>query len=607
MKSYLTVLFGLFLSVPMLHAQSVQKVQVFEYKGAEPKVPLEGVTVAVLNAPQMQSDPRGEMQLQFRTLKKGEKVQVRRVEKVGYELFNNDALQQWNISEERPFRIVMCRTERLKSMREQYLQMAHKSYQEQYQKEMEAIEAEFRAKKSSKEQYEQKLMQLQQFYGQQTARLENYVNHFTRIDLSELSAEQAALVRLVSEGRFKEAIEAYEKADYVGQFARQNEDIHKIQEAQKQLAQELTKEEEERMKVLRAIDRQVTTYQMAGGMENYRKAAMLLRAVAEADTLSFDGNWLFTRYLYMQGIPSLIEKYGLRCAELSKGHVLRQIASYTSIHSVMDMVGQTEKSDFYLDKAIEVTELHLQSNEPSKAVLAEYANLLSHKGEALCDQNEPQQALALFVKAEPTIVEAYQEYPSNKNRYNLASLVMFKIRCMKALGHDNKELVTLSDSLMALTYPTRYTDDMLRELYSDALNARLETLDKGSKEAMDCAKENYDFQKEIVEKNPSGMGDINLLVARLNLADAYLLAGQNELAAPLLNGMAEALMQMEEKYQAEFHDIRSQNIYLQMRYAKAIGKTVSPDMAKQGLKEFYQMQPERQASHQEMKHFFEAK
>ena len=53
--------------------------------------------------------------------------------------------------------------------------------------------------------------------------------------------------------------------------------------------------------------------------------------------------------------------------------------------------------------------------------------------------------------------------------------------------------------------------------------------------------------------------------------------------------------------------LNQQNIYLQMRYAKAIGKAVSPDMAKQGLKEFYQMQPERQASHQEMKHFFEAK
>ena len=103
-----------------ISAQTTQAGMVKEYKETNEKKPLGGVELLISNAPSTISDKKGSFSLQFKTLKPGQKVNIRRIEKLGYEIFNKEALEQWNINPEVPFTIVMVKSERFKAIRDNY-------------------------------------------------------------------------------------------------------------------------------------------------------------------------------------------------------------------------------------------------------------------------------------------------------------------------------------------------------------------------------------------------------------------------------------------------------------------------------------------------------
>lgn len=80
------------------HAQTTQYGIVQEYNEKAKKTPLAGVELNVRSAGHTVSDNKGAFSLRFLTLKPGEKVNVRRIEKLGYEIFNKEAVEQWNIN-----------------------------------------------------------------------------------------------------------------------------------------------------------------------------------------------------------------------------------------------------------------------------------------------------------------------------------------------------------------------------------------------------------------------------------------------------------------------------------------------------------------------------
>ena len=87
MRLALTILLFV-LSSFLSSAQTVQKGIVEEYNGKAKKAPLAGVELNVRSAQSTVSDKGGVFSLQFQTGKPGQSVTVRRIEKLGYEIFN---------------------------------------------------------------------------------------------------------------------------------------------------------------------------------------------------------------------------------------------------------------------------------------------------------------------------------------------------------------------------------------------------------------------------------------------------------------------------------------------------------------------------------------
>lgn len=227
----LHILFALMLSLfcaNTLSAQSVQKVRVVEYNGKEQKTPLANAALSVQNAASTMSDAEGNLTLNFRTLKAGDVVSLKRVDLAGYEIFNKDAVEQWVISQSETFELVLCKTEKIMALYDQYMSVASASYEKQWKREQAALEAERQAGRLKDAEYQQKLQEAQDAYDQQLENLELYVEKFAHFDLSKLSTEEQAIIELVQAGQLDEAIARYEQMDLLGSYQQQSRELRQI-------------------------------------------------------------------------------------------------------------------------------------------------------------------------------------------------------------------------------------------------------------------------------------------------------------------------------------------------------------------------------------------
>ena len=216
-------------------AQSAQQVQIVEYNGKEAKTPIAGVGLSVNNAGAAMSDENGQLTLNFRTLHAGDPVQIRRIEKAGYEVFNLEAVEQWTVSPQQTFQLVICKSDRIRTLCDMYSQTANESYAKQLQQEKARIEEERKAGKLKEDEYKKELQQAEDFYNQQLENLDLYVERFAHFDLSELSEKEQAIIELVQKGQIDDAIAQYEQMNLLGQYQEQSKQIQKIQNAQDSL------------------------------------------------------------------------------------------------------------------------------------------------------------------------------------------------------------------------------------------------------------------------------------------------------------------------------------------------------------------------------------
>ncbi|MDE5655448.1 MAG: tetratricopeptide repeat protein [Muribaculaceae bacterium] len=299
---YLIALFLSCTASSSVVAQTVQHGVIQEYNEKAKKTSLPGVELMIRSAGSTVSDSDGKFALRFLTLKPGERVNVRRIEKNGYEIFNKEAVEQWNINPQTPFVIVMCRSDRFKRIRDNYERVSSESYRRQLQKEEDALARLKREGKLKEEEFQRRYRELYENYERQLDNLENYVDRFTRIDLSELSETEQEIIELVQQGRIDEAISRYEQQNYADLYTQQAAELKEVSSAIGRLTEVKQAKEESCRNLLAALERQIETLKLAGGKENFDKVKSLLHQVAYADTTNADTFRRYTDFLRSQNL-----------------------------------------------------------------------------------------------------------------------------------------------------------------------------------------------------------------------------------------------------------------------------------------------------------------
>lgn len=387
----------LILSAFAAGARTVQTGVVREYKGKAKKTALAGVELQVYPAQSTASDRNGNFRLEFLTLKPGERINVRRIEKEGYEIFNKDALDQWNLNPTASFMIVMCRSNMFKQLKDTYYKNSGERYARQYRKAQDELKRLKDQNKIQQKEYIERLEQLEQEYGRQLENLDNYVDRFARIDLSEILPVEQEIIELVQAGKIDEAIAKYEELnakekllDGISKRKEVGEAISTLTEVDRNLAADNDT-------LYAVVERQIQTLQL-GGADNNAKIRQLYCDIADADTTNIGwlidtGNFLYEYAADHQAALDYFRK-ALASAEAQHGPRSEEVAKVmNNLGVVYNELGEFSKALDYLQRALEIrAAVHGEENNLTATT---YQNL----GNTYLDSGDPNKALEYFQKA----------------------------------------------------------------------------------------------------------------------------------------------------------------------------------------------------------------
>ena len=387
----------LILSALAAGAKTVQTGIVREYKGKAKKTALAGVELQVYPAQSTASDRNGNFRLEFLTLKPGERINVRRIEKEGYEIFNKDALEQWNLNPTAPFMIVMCRSNMFKQLKDTYYKNSGERYARQYRKAQDELKRLKDQNKIQQKEYIERLEQLEQEYGRQLENLDNYVDRFARIDLSEISPVEQEIIELVQAGKIDEAIAKYEELNAKAKLLESISKRKEVGEAISTLTEVDRNLAADNDTLYAVVERQIQTLQL-GGAENNEKIRRLYCDIADADTTNIGwlidtGNFLYEYAADHQAALGYFHK-ALASAEAQHGPRSEEVAKVmNNLGVVCNDLGEFSNALDYLQRALDIRLAVL--GEENALTATTYENL----GNAYLDSGDTAKALEYFRKA----------------------------------------------------------------------------------------------------------------------------------------------------------------------------------------------------------------
>lgn len=405
-RTFIMVATMLAIVCPM-SAQTLQKGVVQEYKGKSKKTPLSNVELNVVNANSTVSDKKGRYELQFRTLKPGNKVNVRKIEKLGYEIFNKEALEQWYISSQNEsFTIVMVRCEDMKKLRDEYSRVSSKSYERQYNRDKKKLEEERKQNKITQQEYENKIIKLEEEYDYQLTQLDNYVDRFSRIDLSELSKEEQEIIELVRQGEIDEAIKRYEELGIDAKIHKTADEKSEIDHAIATLNSESSKKSKELDQLFTSLANMFDTYLLRGGQDGYKKIVETCFSIAENDNI----NW----------------KYKLELAEFLKD---------ADRITILELIDFNEIDN--IDKYFYAREIFLYST-----LLCGQIDKANEQAQIMLAKANEQNILQYKIQAELALAEIYEQQMQDDKAFEIYTKYTYLLE-----ESDNESNVILSNNL----------------------------------------------------------------------------------------------------------------------------------------------------------------
>lgn len=167
-----------------LWAQSEQpgRVMVLDWEGHF--TPLPSVEILVNGAGSTQTDEEGRFSLLFKTLKPGDRIQVRYIKKSGFNLVNAEVTEQWWISPSDSVCLVMAPVEHFYGLTKLYYALRNEEYRRQSDGRKAQIDYTLAHERHLLEQLQAEVDSLQAYYFQHTRSLRDFVGKFSIVDSS---------------------------------------------------------------------------------------------------------------------------------------------------------------------------------------------------------------------------------------------------------------------------------------------------------------------------------------------------------------------------------------------------------------------------------------
>ena len=361
------ILVSMLLSVvtQLVVGQTVERGRILEYKGNAQKTPLSGVELNVKGASTVTSDAKGFFILKFPTQKPGQSIQCNEIYKSGFIIFNKDAVDAWRISNsQRTFRIIMCKENDFRALKKKYYGIFEKSYKRDYERQKQKAYAE----KKEVLKLQTRLKEIENEYEEKMSNINNYVETFARIDLSEMSNIEKEALQLVEAGHIEESIKKYEELRLRQQTKQQLDKLHAGDIVVKAGQEIVNTAQQDLLALVEKIKTQIGLYNMGGSDFNSKRDSSIVEIVNVYEALrkTFGakynnelGYWLITLSKVCNGRDIL--NYIQRAAELPSAQGQAMLGYINELKS-------SDNSDSLYTKAIECYRRAAQLSDASDSI-----------------------------------------------------------------------------------------------------------------------------------------------------------------------------------------------------------------------------------------------
>lgn len=301
MKKVLLLLTMLLLTQAAISQVIQQKGVAYRYNGKQKRTPLGNVTISYAGNSRsvISGEENGVFNLVLEGKKMGDRIGVVTVKKREMMVFNQQAVDEWNIRKE-PLTLILCNADEFERQKENLIAIGRSQAKKKYERQKAELEAKLNASEIKLAEYESALDKAYEDLELIQKNVSDYADLFARIDLSEVSAEEQRILDMVEEGKIDEAVKAYEELDISGKLRQAREKKKALSEAKTKIEEEENRQNQVIEELKAKQEREIATLKLAGGKENYDKIGRMLKENVLADTTDVNMAWKYATFANAQ-------------------------------------------------------------------------------------------------------------------------------------------------------------------------------------------------------------------------------------------------------------------------------------------------------------------
>ena len=547
MKRFVTIIL-LFLMCFATSAQTInQKGVTYRYNGKNKRTPIGGVYIKAVTANngEVSDESNGTFTLVLNSLQMGSRIGNVRVTKQGMMVFNQQAVDEWNVRKD-PLCLILCNADEFQRQKKNLIAIGEQQAKKKYDKKLAELERQNNAKQLKIDEYYNQLDSLEKEYQNALKHMDEYADVFARIDESEADTVTQRAIELFHRGEIEESLRLLEGQHYMEKIGKALRTIHQADAMISTAEQAKSLAEQDKEKYLEGARTQIAGYKL---QNEWDKAAALLKGLA--DTLQTKE--AIEEYAYFainQKMYKEAEAYYLKCKE-----ILERLAQSTpqayepylamSYNNLANLYSDTQRfseSEAMHKLALAIHERLAQSNPQvyESALAASYNNLAILYSDtqrfAECEEMF-KQALAIHERLSQSNPQAYE--PDLAMSYNnLAELYRSTQRFSDSEAMHNQALAIYE--CLAQANPQAYEPDLAMS-YNNLAIVYYKTQRFSESEAM--YKQALAIRERLAQSNPQ--------IYETQLMESYYWLGRTLL-------LEEKIHEAQEPFQRSLHLARKQ-------------------------------------------------
>ena len=472
MKRFVTIIL-LFLMCFATSAQTInQKGVTYRYNGKNKRTPIGGVYIKAVTANngEVSDESNGTFTLVLNSLQMGSRIGNVRVTKQGMMVFNQQAVDEWNVRKD-PLCLILCNADEFQRQKKNLIAIGERQAQKKYEKKLAELNKLNEAKQLKIDEYYNKLDSLEKEKENALKHMDEYADVFARIDESEVDTVAQRAIELFHRGEIEEYLRLLEGQHYMEKIGKALRTIHQADAMISTAEQAKSLAEQDKEKYLEGARTQIAGYKL---QNEWDKAAALLKGLA--DTLQTKE--AIEEYAYFainQKMYKEAEAYYLKCKEILERLAQSNPQAYEpylamSYNNLANLYSDTQRfseSEAMHKLALAIHERLAQSNPQvyESALAASYNNLAILYSDtqrfAECEEMF-KQALAIHERLSQSNPQAYE--PDLAMSYNNLAIVYYKTQRFSESEAMYKQALAIRERL-AHSNPQIYETQLMKSYY----------------------------------------------------------------------------------------------------------------------------------------------